>query len=702
MIVWPKLRQELDLMPGPTLPDGQPSWTLHDPVRNQFFRIDWQTLEVLQRWDIADPELIARQITEQTTLHLTAQDVLAVLQHMAQHQLVQVDAPRSSEKIIKQWLKMQETPLNWLLHHYLFFRIPLWRPDAWLTRWIPVARWFGTRTFAWATLFALVLGLSQVARRWDVFTASLVDTFNWDGLVSFGVALFCVKFLHELGHAFTAKHYGCRVPTMGLAFLVMWPVAYTDTNETWRLTRRWDRLRVAAAGILTELVIAVWSTLAWALLPNGALQNAAFVLATTSWIATLAINASPFMRFDGYFILMDALDMPNLHGRSFALARWKLREWLFGLGDEPPEHFNRQRQTALLAFAWSTWLYRLVLFLGIAILVYHYFFKALGIVLFAVELLWFIWWPIRNELRVWAQRWPDIRHRAQSRRNVWILFLFLGVLAMPWPGRIGASAVLLPAESWPVFAPAGARIQSLPVRHGESVSSGARLAVLELPELSGRQIVVTTRLSQQNWLTSASGFDEDFRKRWRVSEQALATTQAEWQGLQAERRQFEPTAPYAGRFYWSDPDLAIGQWVAKKEAIGHLVQEAGAWRVETWLDEDDIARVRVGQRAKWLSDAGFGGVVALKVIAIDSDAARHVPRKEMVSPLGGHILAREKNGLWIPERSIFRVALEVEDMPAELRQQQWRGHVVIEAEWVSPLGRYAREAIAVLIRESGF
>ena len=702
MIVWPKLRQELDLMPGPTLADGQPSWTLHDPVRNQFFRIEWPTLEVLQRWDMADPERIAHDITQHTSLHLSTEDVLAVLQHMAQHQLIQADSPQASEKLTQQWFKMQGTPLKWLLHHYLFFRVPLWRPDAWLSRWVHVARWFGSRSFAWATLFALVLGLSQVARRWDVFTASLIDTFNWDGLISYGAALFCVKFLHELGHAFTAKHHGCRVPTMGVAFLVMWPVAYTDTNETWRLTRRWDRLRVASAGILTELVIAVWSTLAWAVLPNGPLQNAAFVLATTSWVATLAINASPFMRFDGYFILMDALDMPNLHGRSFALARWKLREWLFGLGDAPPEHLNPQRQTALIIFGWCTWLYRLVLFLGIAVLVYNHFFKVLGVVLFAVELLWFIWWPIRSEWREWVRRWPDIQRRAQSRRSAWALLVLLGVLAMPWPGRIGASAVLLPPETWPVFAPAGARIQALPVLHGQPVAAGAPLALLELPDLSGRQDIVAAKLSQQNWLASASGFDEDLRKRWRVAEQTLTTTQAEWQGLLAERSQLEPTAPYAGRFYWADPDLAVGQWVAKKEAIGYLVQEAGTWRVETWLDEEDIARVHVGQKAQWSADSGVGSTLTLKVMSIDSDAARHLPRKELASPLGGHILAREKNGLWMPERAIYRVALEVQDMPTDLKQHQWRGHVVIEAEWSSPLWRYVRQALAVLLRESGF
>jgi putative peptide zinc metalloprotease protein len=156
------------------------------------------------------------------------------------------------------------------------------------------------------------------------------------GLLAYGVTLAGGEMLHELGHGITAKRYGCRVPTMGVAFLVLWPVAYTDTNEVWKLTRRDQRLKVAAAGITTELVIAVWALLAWLWLPDGWPKAMAFLLATTTWVSTVLINASPFMRFDGYFLLSDYLQMPNLHSRAFALARWDLRERLFALGEARP------------------------------------------------------------------------------------------------------------------------------------------------------------------------------------------------------------------------------------------------------------------------------------------------------------------------------------------------------------------------------
>jgi putative peptide zinc metalloprotease protein len=698
----PLLREELDLLAGPSLPDGQPSWTMHDPVRNLFFRIDWPTLEILQRWDMGDPEQIANDISQHTTLQLSAEDVLEVLKFLQQNQLIQATTAGAPRKMAQQLAAIQGTPLKWLLHHYLFFRVPLLKPDAWLTQWLPVARWFASSAFLTMTALALVFGLTQVVRRWDVFTASLVDTFNLSGLLAYGVALLVVKFVHELGHAFSAKHFGCRVPAMGVAFLVMWPVAYTDTNETWRLTNRLQRLKVASMGIATELVIAVWATLAWGLLPEGSLQSAAFVLATTSWVATIAINASPFLRFDGYFILMDALDMPNLHGRSFALARWKLREWLFALGDEPPEHFKKSSAIALIAFAWLTWLYRLVLFLGIALLVYHFFFKLLGIFLFVVEIVWFILKPVSSEWAVWRAQWPRIKQQSRSRKSAWFAIALLALLMVPWPGRITASAVLRPHESWPVFAPAGARVDALPFLHGAKVPEGQELVSLYVPELASREKTLQLKVEQQRLQAATSGFNDEMRKRWMVAEQTAVATQTELLGVQAEQQLYVPAAPYTGQFYWADPELAVGQWLGKKEPVGVLVREGTQWRVETWLEDQDASRLRTGQAAYFVPDSATGTMLELKVVAIDQDATHLLPRTELSAALGGHVLTREKNGQMVPERAYYRVVMDVKNLPPDMEHLSWRGSVTIHAQWESPAARYIRQLITVLVREFGF
>ena len=702
----PPLREELDLLPGPVLPDGQPSWTLHDPARNQFFRIDWPTFEVLRRWHLGQAQAIADAVTQSTTLELEAEEVRAVADFLVQHQLLQAAGAGQAAQLAERLARLQGTPWKWLLHHYLFFRVPLVRPDAWLGRWQRVAGWFATPAFAAATLLALGFGLLQVARQWDGFVAQLVDTFSLEGLAAYALALVGVKVLHELGHAFTAKRLGCRVPTMGVAFLVLWPMAYTDTNESWRLTDARQRLRVASAGIVTELALAAWATAAWALLPDGPARSAAFVLATTSWVATLAINASPFMRFDGYFILSDLLDMPNLHERCFALGRWRLREWLFSLGEEPPELVPPRQARWMVAFAYATWAYRLVLFIGIALLVYHLFFKLLGVFLFAVEIAWFILRPLRHELRAWGERRGRIAQQGRTWVSLLVALALVSLLFLPWPGRVAASAVLRPAEVWPVHAPSGARLEALAFADGDRVPQGALIARLHVPDLNTRRQALTSRVAQLRERTLRSGFDEGTRERMRVDEQTLATTRAELASVDTQLMLYAPRAPFSGTLRDLDPDLRPGQWLAPRERIALLVRDGTPWVVDTWLDEDAVRRVAAGDRAAFVTDGVSGPVLALTVQAIDRDASRTLPLAELSAAAGGHVLTRDQNGQPVPERAIYRVRLALAtpcgQVPAALAQQSWRGTVTVHARAEAPGWRYLRQAGAVLVRELGF
>jgi putative peptide zinc metalloprotease protein len=529
-----------------------------------------------------------------------------------------------------------------------------------------------------------------------------VDTLTWDGLLAYGLAIVVVKFLHELGHAFTAKRLGCRVPAMGVAFLVMWPVAYTDTNETWRLTDRYQRLRVASAGIVTELIVAAWATFLWALWPDGAARSAFFVLATTSWVATLAINASPFMRFDGYFILSDALDMPNLHARSFALARWQLREFLFNLREPAPEIFSKRLSVGLVCFAWATWLYRLVVFLGIAVLVYFYFFKLLGILLFVVELIWFIVWPLRSELREWWSRWAVIKTTGRSRRTGYALCALLLVFVLPWPGREGGAAILRPAEMWPIHAPAGARVDELSVREGDRVQEGQTLLKLHVPDLEMRKSALQERLQQQVWQAEAASLSTDLSRNLVVNQQLLSMVEAEWSGLNTEAMQYVPTAPFAGYVRDFDPGLHVGQWVSSKERLAFVVKDDGQWFVETWLDEHAAQKVRAGDSAMFFLDSATGPALRLTVKSVDEDTSRVLARPELAAQSGGHVLTREKNQQLWAENAVYRVTLTPERMPVELQGRTWRGHLTIQVQWEVPIWRYLRHALAVIVREISF
>ena len=335
------LREDLRLHEAAAEADGSPAWVIEDPVVNRFYRIGWLEFECLLRWGAPLPQ-VAAAIAHDTPLQPDTGQLKAFEHFLAQHSLLRPDGDRLAQLLSQarqpgSWRRWQ-----WWLHHYLFFRIPLIRPQFALQRLARTLAPLFRPWAAWATLAAIVTGLLLVARHWELFVSTLVESVSAPGLLAFLLALTCAKALHELAHALVATRFGVRVAHMGIAFVVLWPMLYTDTGESWKLRKRSQRLAVAAAGITAELALAGLATLLWSLAEPGPLRSAAFYLATTSWTLSLALNASPFMRFDGYFILSDLLDLPNLHERSGALARAALRRTLFGWNEPDPEYFHAE------------------------------------------------------------------------------------------------------------------------------------------------------------------------------------------------------------------------------------------------------------------------------------------------------------------------------------------------------------------------
>jgi len=696
----PPLREELALLPGPVLADGQPSQTLHDPSRNQFFQLDWPTFEILKRWHLGNPDEIAQKICSETTLQLTVEDVVEVAKFLDQNQLLQPLPGHAAE--LAQRAQIHRGQLGkWLLHNYLFFRIPLLKPDRWLGSLTAHLEWLFHRPFWYTTTVVLISGLIEIYRDWDRFATTLVDSFTFSGLLSYGIALIAVKLCHELGHAITAKRYGCRIPTMGVAFLVLWPMAYTDTNDVWRLTSRQQRLAVAAAGILTELTIAAWATLAWVLLPEGIPKAVAFMMATVTWLSSLAINASPFMRFDGYFLLSDWLEMPNLHARAFALARWDLRERLFALGDPVPEVHPRRRHLGLVLFAYATWLYRLVVFLGIAALVYAFFIKAVGIFLFLVEIVWFVLLPPYREIRFWMERWPTLSRNPRAKRSALIATVITLLMIVPWPSRILATGLLRPNQQFIVYAPPHARIRALPVSEGQYVDAGTLLVQLESPELESRRRAALAKQDRLRWQAAAGGFDTEQRAQWQMAQQAVDSAKAELASVDAEAKRYAPTAPFPGILRDMDPDLRPGTWLSPQEPLARLIGVDGL-QVVTFLSEEDVSLVAAGDSAHFYSDSLDGPVLPLTIERIDSDATQSLAEGELAIPYGGGIAVREKKGMLYPEQAIYRVTLKVIGPVGSLADHSWRGKIVIGGAWTPPAWRFVRSGLSLIWREAGF
>jgi putative peptide zinc metalloprotease protein len=698
----PQLRQDLRLHEGPAQPDGAPSWRILDPVRNRFFEIGWLELELLQRWGDAQDalDLLAR-VARETTLRPSAAELLELLEFMKHNQLVLPSSEADRRALRARWLAGQRTWHETLLHHYLFFRVPLVRPDRFLDATLPWARCLVRPWFFVALALVAALDLILVTRQWGSLRQTFLYFFNLEGLVFYGLAAAFSKIVHELAHAYTAKHYGVRVPTMGIAFLVLWPMLYTDTSEAWKLANSRDRFRIAAAGIAVELVLAVVATLAWSVAPEGPLKSVFFLLATTTWVITLAINLSPFMRFDGYFLLSDALDIPNLHERSSTLARNWIRMTIFGLsGPTVEDHWSGRQRAALIAFALATWIYRLILFLGIALLVYHLFFKLLGIFLMAVEIIWFVVRPIAAEVTyLWTRRLHMRLAAVPIAALVAITLLMLWLV--PVATHVSAPALLRAAEEQTVFPPVPARLAELAVAPGQSVKRGQLLARLESPELAARIEKAAVRIQSFEVELALRSTSVQRLERAAVVQQQLAESLADLQAAKDEAAQLMLVAEHDGVVRDIPFDQAAGRWLNSKELVMRVIrQDTGI--VEAFVSESQVGALGVGQRVRFYPGTAGREVVSGTITAIDTAATTQLPRPLLASTYGGDIAVSSNHPRELrAHEAVYRVLVGL-DAGAARPQQMLRGTARVDTGLFAVTSNFFSRLAAIVVRESGF
>lgn len=621
---WPLLREELQIHPAGRNRDGSPAWHLSDPVRNQFFRIGWLEFEILQHWGLADPVAIAQAIAATTTMTPEPEDVAEFAFFLKQQQLIRSAQPKRATSLG-----------HWLLQNYLFIRVPLVRPERFLRKVLPAVQWmFGAR-FLFLTAVAAVLGLVLAARQWDTVEANLRGALSWDGVFAFAGALVFSKCWHEFGHAFMATRHGVRVGHMGVALLVMWPMAYTDTGESWKLERSQRRLAIASAGVAAELVLAAWCTLLWSFAPDGNFRSALFFLGTTAWVLTVAVNASPFMRFDGYFILADALDFPGLHERAGRWAKRGVRRLFLGIDDPRPDAVSRPFAAFLTGFAFTTWLYRLTLFVGIAVVVYHAFFKAMGLILFLVEIVTFVVKPVQQELRVWWHRRAEIRWPVLRR---WLVGLGLAVLVLlvPWSATITGQGIVEAGFEQPVFTPYPAQLEKVLVVEGQAVKAGQPLFDLVAPAPQDDSAkAIAMREAYEAMARGASALERDG-----VAKQVMADRMAEQYDAQgaasaAELHRLRLVAAGDGTVRDLDQALHAGNWVSPGARMAMLVGGT-RWRVEALVSEADRARLSVGGDATVFPE-GSTSPLRGKVVSVDNGALERLPNIALAKTHGGPI-----------------------------------------------------------------
>ncbi len=698
----PPLRPDLVFYPGPYDPDGSPTFTIFDPASGQYHKIGWGEALVLQRLrpGMTLPGLLAL-LARETTIRPSAEDVLQLCEQATRSNLLALPGGVPSSRLMAQAKARKVTVTQWLLQHYLYLRIPILYPDSFLKRTLPFVRLLASPVALAVYALAAVFGVSLVAGRVEEYFSTFTYFFTPLGALSFGVALTCVKVVHEFAHSYVASGLGVRVRSMGAALIVFWPVPFSDVTDSWKLKRRRDRFLIGFAGIASELVLAGLSLLVWSLTPEGIVKSIAFLISSTTVVSTLIVNLNPAMRYDGYYLLSDAWGIDNLRQRSSDMSRWWLRKFLFGFDLEPPEErVHCRRLAGMLVFSVYSWIYRVGLYISIAVLVYYKFTKAIGIVLFVVEIWAFMVKPLLQE----AKMLYGMRERFTLNRRSGLTLGVLGAVflwaLLPFPRRFELPAIALPVQRQIVYAPTSGVVRDIHAERLASVSTGDPLLRIDRPSLATEVRVLEIEREILQIEVAALGEEEEDLSLYQQRVEELGKVDAELAGLRETVTRNQLTSLVDGTVSVWDDTLCEGQPITVNRILGEIASTRRL-RVVAFAAEEYVDDVQAGDSVDFLLH-GRAETVNAAVVSVSPVTADPMDYWSLTSLAGGELpVVREEDGRLAFLEGLYQVEVELAVSPNWLKPGR-SGIVRGRTRWRSLLLDLARRVWSKLVGESGF
>ncbi len=710
----PPLRDDVELQQSAPRPDGSPSWVLIDTARHMFFRIGWAEFEILSRWHLASIPSIVASVTSRTALDIDAVQVDAVNRFLDRHNLIQRQGSSGTSALLEHYEKRRKISFLGAFGKAVFVRIPIWNPDDWLSRNIALGQTVLHPAFWFAIACIAISGLVLAIRQWDTFLSTFPNVVTTSGVVAMTLTLVALKIIHELGHAVVAKHYRCRVPTIGVAFFFGWPVMYTDVTDAWRLTRRRPLVAIASAGMLAEIAIGSICLLLWSFMPDSGARTIVFLVATTSWILTLVVNLNPLMRFDGYFLLSDALGVDNMQDRSFTFTKWVGRRCLFGVTEPSPEAWTSTRAIAAVTYAISVWMFRGALLFGIALVAYEFAFQTLGVLLFVLCIYVFLCRPILNAIsEAWEQRG---QMRLTNTLTTAGLVLGLGTLLF-WPisWDLSLPAVAKPVGVQTVYSPAAGEVVSTNLIDQNQVAAGDELIRLRSPDTLFEQERLTQRLAALQAQRDSEQLDDERRGRSVILEAQIATTQRQMDVAERRLSDLRVTAPIGGVQDLVAGELRPGTWIAQGQPLSRIVNPAAGARFVAYISERDQGRLAVGSKGTFWPRGPMLEPIDVILTRVDIGAASEISEPALTSDYGGPIAtwrvagnvsgpaAAESRNRMVPDiaqsRTIWAPAAQSNTLHTAMVMQV--GTVRTASQPISIASIVLRQFRAVLRREFG-
>ena len=656
----PGLNPAIKLYESGTDSIGNPIWRIYNPIAHKYYQLSWAEFECLIRFQTCDTaHELKENLERETTITIEDQEIINLITFLNKNGLLS-----SKDSFSGTYEAPQKMPL-WkkMLHHYLFFTVPLFKPDNVLRATYKYVRPFLSKGFFLFSMAVLFLGVVMTIGRMDEFLHTFFMFFSMEGAITIFITFFFIKILHEFGHAYTAHHYGVRVPHMGVAFMVMYPVLYTETSGAWQVKSKNQRMQIGLAGIRTELILAAYALMLWHFLPPGMAQSLCFSIVAISLIGSLLVNLNPTMRFDGYFVLSDYKGIENMHVRGFAAARWWLRKTLFGLNDNAPED-SPKHMKFLITFGFATLIYRFTLFLGIALLVYHLFFKPLGLILMSIELLWFIFMPVFSELKIWWQRRGDILAQIKGRIALGVCALLALLYVLPSSNTTTLPAMLHTQEARTLYPPAPAIVREIHVKDGQDVNENDLIITLVSPALEREFALESANLdsllAQRKSFQSAPN-QAAAKERLSSMETEINAAREREASLQVRIENLTITAPFSGTIRDMDNTLYSGQTLPLNFLIGRVVQN-GVYSLSAYATERQLRVLALDNKAYFRPASALFGTTPFTLSEIGPVNITSIDWPELASVYGGPLpsefsTAPEERATPVPRQSLYKIRL---------------------------------------------
>lgn len=521
----------------------------------------------------------------------TQPDVVQLLSQLHAADVLQCDIPPDIAELLHRHERTQQKKWQRRVMSIFSWQFPLFDPERLLETFAPLVRpffgWGGALLWLAIVVPALLIG----AAHWSDLTSNVVDRMTTPhNLVLLWFLFPIIKALHEFGHAFAVKVFGGEVHEMGIMLLVFSPVPYVDASASSAFPSKWQRAVVGAAGMIVELVIASIALFVWVSVEPGAIRTLAYNTIMVAGISTVIFNGNPLLRFDGYYILADLIEIPNLRQRANTYLGYVCERYLFGRVEAQAPQATAGERTWFVGYSVSSFVYRIFVVFAILMFLTDQFF-VLGM-FFAVmtACTWFLF-PLGKGLSYLftSPRIRRVRGRALAVSTGAVAIILVALCFTPVPFRTRAEGVVWIPDEAIVRAGADGFVQQVVGVSGSHVSRGDVLVVCHDAVLTTQETVLEAQLREiearireqipEN-IVKAKMLEEEKR----YIEEKLARTKEQVQDLVI-------TAKVDGTLVLPRAEDLPGRFVHRGDVLAHVV-DLNTLTVRTIVDQADIDLIR--------------------------------------------------------------------------------------------------------------